>query len=109
MKLPAFHVMAKPTGPICNLDCKYCFYLEKENRYPGERSWAMSDRSREKLSRRLRRRPFFLRNACTCHANPRPARGQLMIEIGRNNPATIAFSLQSFESGVFIGGQWRAD
>ncbi|HZZ39290.1 MAG TPA: anaerobic sulfatase-maturation protein [Acidobacteriaceae bacterium] len=43
MKLPAFHVMAKPTGPICNLDCKYCFYLEKENLYPGERSWAMSD------------------------------------------------------------------
>ena len=42
MKLPAFHVMAKPTGPICNLDCKYCFYLEKENLYPGERNWAMS-------------------------------------------------------------------
>jgi uncharacterized protein len=29
-----FHVMAKPIGPICNLDCKYCFYLEKENLYP---------------------------------------------------------------------------
>jgi serine-type anaerobic sulfatase-maturating enzyme len=43
MTFPAFHVMAKPTGPICNLDCKYCFYLEKENLYPGERSWAMSD------------------------------------------------------------------
>lgn len=25
--------MAKPIGPICNLDCKYCFYLEKENLY----------------------------------------------------------------------------
>ncbi|HEY1808344.1 MAG TPA: anaerobic sulfatase-maturation protein [Acidobacteriaceae bacterium] len=42
MKHPAFHIMAKPTGPICNLDCKYCFYLEKENLYPGEHSWAMS-------------------------------------------------------------------
>lgn len=42
MKLPAFHVMAKPTGPICNLDCTYCFYLEKENLYPGQRNWAMS-------------------------------------------------------------------
>jgi uncharacterized protein len=29
-----FHVMAKPIGPICNLDCKYCFYLEKERLYP---------------------------------------------------------------------------
>ena len=25
-----FHVMAKPTGAICNLDCKYCFFLAKE-------------------------------------------------------------------------------
>ena len=43
MKLPAFHVMAKPIGPICNLDCKYCFYLEKEAMYPGTRGWAMSE------------------------------------------------------------------
>jgi uncharacterized protein len=32
---PAFHVMAKPTGAICNLDCKYCFFLSKEELYPG--------------------------------------------------------------------------
>ena len=30
-----FHIMTKPVGPICNLDCKYCFYLEKENLYPA--------------------------------------------------------------------------
>jgi len=30
-----FHVMAKPTGALCNLDCKYCFYLGKESLYPG--------------------------------------------------------------------------
>jgi uncharacterized protein len=29
-----FHIMAKPYGPICNLDCTYCYYLEKENLYP---------------------------------------------------------------------------
>lgn len=28
-----FHIMAKPHGPICNLDCTYCYYLEKENLY----------------------------------------------------------------------------
>lgn len=39
----SFHVMAKPIGPVCNLNCKYCFYLEKENLYPGNHSWAMSD------------------------------------------------------------------
>jgi uncharacterized protein len=32
-----FHVMAKPSGSACNLDCKYCFYLSKESlsRGPG--------------------------------------------------------------------------
>lgn len=39
----AFHVMTKPTGPLCNLDCTYCFYLEKENLYPGKKDWAMPD------------------------------------------------------------------
>jgi uncharacterized protein len=27
---PAFHLLAKPAGAICNLNCKYCFYLSKE-------------------------------------------------------------------------------
>jgi uncharacterized protein len=34
---PAFHLLAKPTGAICNLDCKYCFFLSKEMLYPGSR------------------------------------------------------------------------
>ncbi|HKV49246.1 MAG TPA: anaerobic sulfatase-maturation protein [Candidatus Acidoferrales bacterium] len=44
-----FHIMTKPIGPICNLDCKYCFYLEKENLYPklsghsGISDWKMPD------------------------------------------------------------------
>ncbi len=42
-RLPAFHVMIKPIGPICNLDCKYCFYLEKEKLYPEETDWKMPD------------------------------------------------------------------
>lgn len=37
-----FHVMTKPIGPICNLDCKYCFYLEKERLY-ADSDWRMRD------------------------------------------------------------------
>lgn len=33
--LPAFHLMAKPCGPLCNLSCSYCFYLPKSELYPG--------------------------------------------------------------------------
>jgi uncharacterized protein len=32
-----FHVLAKPTGAICNLDCEYCYFLTKEALYPGDR------------------------------------------------------------------------
>ncbi|HEY7838792.1 MAG TPA: anaerobic sulfatase maturase [Terriglobales bacterium] len=42
MASPAFHILAKPIGPICNLDCKYCFYLEKEVLYPDTARWAMA-------------------------------------------------------------------
>jgi uncharacterized protein len=41
--MSGFNVLAKPTGPLCNLSCSYCFYLEKERLYPGSQPWAMSD------------------------------------------------------------------
>ena len=32
-----FVVMAKPVGPVCNLDCGYCYYLKKKDLFaPGE-------------------------------------------------------------------------
>jgi uncharacterized protein len=31
----AFHLLAKPTGAVCNLACEYCFFLSKEELYPG--------------------------------------------------------------------------
>jgi uncharacterized protein len=39
-----FHIMAKPHGAICNLNCTYCYYLEKENLYAAKgRDFRMSD------------------------------------------------------------------
>jgi uncharacterized protein len=46
-----FHVLTKPIGPICNLDCKYCFYLEKQQLYPDEKQWRMSDEVLEEYIR----------------------------------------------------------
>lgn len=47
-----FHVLAKPTGPICNLDCEYCFFLSKEMLYPGDR-FRMADELLEEYVRQL--------------------------------------------------------
>ena len=38
-----FHVMAKPAGSTCNLDCKYCFYLSKETLRGGPGTGEMSE------------------------------------------------------------------
>lgn len=39
--------MSKPIGPICNLDCEYCYYLHKEDLYPGTTSWRMTGETLE--------------------------------------------------------------
>ena len=48
----AFHVLAKPTGAVCNLDCAYCFFLSKEMLYPGSR-FRMADELLESYIRQL--------------------------------------------------------
>jgi len=49
---PAFHLLAKPTGATCNLDCSYCFFLSKEMLYPGSR-FRMADELLEAYIRQL--------------------------------------------------------
>ena len=49
---PAFHLLAKPTGAVCNLDCAYCFFLDKEVFYPGSK-FRMSEPVLEQYIRQL--------------------------------------------------------
>jgi uncharacterized protein len=51
-KPPGFHLLAKPAGAICNLDCTYCFFLSKELLYPGSR-FRMADELLETYIRQL--------------------------------------------------------
>ncbi len=46
----AFHIMIKPRGPVCNLDCQYCFYLKKETLFPGA-TFRMSEETLEQYTR----------------------------------------------------------
>jgi uncharacterized protein len=46
-----FNLMAKPTGPRCNLRCDYCFYLEKEHFFSDRKNLLMSDEVLETYTR----------------------------------------------------------
>ena len=38
-----FQVFVKPVGAVCNLDCQYCYYLEKQQLYPEKQGFRMPD------------------------------------------------------------------
>jgi uncharacterized protein len=43
-----FQIFAKPIGPLCNLRCSYCYYLDKTDIYPGSGAFRMNDETLEK-------------------------------------------------------------
>jgi uncharacterized protein len=49
---PGFHLLAKPSGSTCNIDCTYCFFLSKEALYPNEKN-RMSEATLETYIRQL--------------------------------------------------------
>ncbi len=46
-----FVVMAKPVGPLCNLECSYCYYLETKSFHKGSDQFRMSDSLLERFIR----------------------------------------------------------
>ena len=48
MQKPLNSLLIKPAGPDCNLDCTYCFYLEKAGLFPAEKH-RMSESTLEEL------------------------------------------------------------
>ncbi len=49
---PRFHLLVKPSGSTCNLDCTYCFFLSKEALYPNQKS-RMAEATLETYIRQL--------------------------------------------------------
>lgn len=45
------YVMLKPAGALCNLSCRYCYYLEKRELYPAEQRPLLSDALLEEFTR----------------------------------------------------------
>jgi len=51
--LPNYHLLVKPAGAACNLGCKYCFFLSKENLYPSRATPLMDEATLEIYIRQL--------------------------------------------------------
>ena len=49
---PGFHLLAKPSGSTCNIDCTYCFFLSKSALYPDDKK-RMSEDTLETYIRQL--------------------------------------------------------
>ena len=106
----AFHIMAKPTGAVCNLACDYCFFLAKERLYPGSR-FRMSDEVLE----------AYIRQVLEAHQVPQVTvawqggeptlmgldffrRAQGYIEKHRKPNTTIGSTIQT--NGVLLDDEW---
>lgn len=83
-----FHLLAKPTGAICNLDCMYCFFLSKEMLYPGGR-FRMAE---EMLER-------YLGELIDAHA------GSPVVEIAWQGGEPTLMGLQFFRRSVELAGR----
>lgn len=46
-----FTIMLKPVGSVCNLNCDYCYYLEKKNLYPNTTNFKLDEQLLDKFTR----------------------------------------------------------
>jgi len=84
-----FHILAKPTGAICNLDCKYCFFLSKEKLYPGSK-FRMSDEVLQK----------YLQQYITAQRGPE-------VEVSWQGGEPTMMGLEFFQRSVELAKQYK--
>jgi uncharacterized protein len=84
-----FHLLAKPTGAACNLACAYCFFLSKEELYPGS-TFRMSDEVLE----------TYLRELLSAHPE-----GEVMVAWQGGEPTLMGLAF--FERSIALVEQYR--
>ncbi len=107
---PAFHLLAKPTGPICNLDCEYCFFLSKEMLYPGDRFRMADDLLETYLSQLLESHRTPTVNVAWQGGEPTMMgldffrRSVELVEKHRRPGQQVEYTIQT--NGVLINEKW---
>jgi uncharacterized protein len=107
-----FHLLAKPTGSKCNLDCTYCFFLSKEMLYPGDRL-RMSEQMLETYIRQLlEAQPLGEVNVAWQGGEPTLMgldffkRSVEYVEKHRNPAQRILHTMQT--NGILLNDEWCA-
>ncbi|MDR0371224.1 MAG: anaerobic sulfatase-maturation protein [Prevotellaceae bacterium] len=104
------YVMAKPVGATCNLNCAYCYYLEKEKLYPNRTEIRMSDGLLEKyIESYINAQPvphvlFTWHGGETLLAGLPFYRKALALQKKHGKGRVIANSLQT--NGVLLNDEW---
>jgi len=87
--------MSKPTGAVCNLDCEYCFFLSKDQLYPGS-GFRMEPTVHEAYIRQLLEAHEGADEVVFLH------RGR----VAERSPAALFFEAPaSAEAGAFLEGR----
>lgn len=105
------YVMTKPVGAICNLACKYCYYLEKTNLYKENTSkFVMSDSLLEKFIEEYINSQTMLQVLFTWHGGETLMRPlsfyQKVVELQKKyaNGRTIDNCIQT--NGTLLNDEW---
>ncbi len=104
------YLMAKPIGAVCNLNCSYCYYLEKEKLYPNRKHYQMSDELLETFTRNyIQCQPtpnvlFTWHGGETLLRNPDFYRKAIMYQQKYGRGRNIENSLQT--NGTLVNDEW---
>ncbi len=85
----SFHVMVKPGGSTCNIDCDYCFFLSKGQLYPAGRH-RMSETMLEN----------YIRQLLECHGP-----GQVNVAWQGGEPTLLG--IEFFRRAVLLAEKYR--
>jgi uncharacterized protein len=109
---PAFHLLAKPSGSTCNIDCTYCFFLSKDALYPGDKQ-RMSEATLDAYIRQLleaHRTPqvtvAWQGGEPTLMGLPFFARAVELVEKYRRPGQVVQQTFQT--NGILLDGAWCA-
>ena len=109
---PGFHLLAKPSGSTCNIDCTYCFFLSKEALYPNDKQ-RMSDETLETYIRQLlesHRRPqitvAWQGGEPTLMGLDFFKRSVELVEQYRRPGQTVQYTFQT--NGILLNDEWCA-